>query len=44
VAQSIGISGWLTAWRRQQRFAESGVEGLLRGKTRKPSKAPIATE
>jgi hypothetical protein len=27
---------------RWQRFAESGVEGLLRDKTRKPGKAPIA--
>ena len=27
-------------WRWQQRFAEEGVEGLLRDKTRKPGKAP----
>src|SRR5689334_5769983 len=33
-----------TVWRWQQRFAESGVEGLLRDKTRKPGKAPIAAE
>jgi hypothetical protein len=33
-----------TVWRWQQRFAESGVEGLLRDKTRKPGKAPIAVE
>jgi hypothetical protein len=39
VAQSIGISR-PTVWRWQQRFAESGVEGLLRDKTRKPGKAP----
>jgi hypothetical protein len=31
-------------WRWQQRFAESGVDGLLRDKTRKPGKAPIAAE
>ena len=31
-------------WRWQQRFAESGVEGLLRDQTRKPGKAPLATE
>jgi hypothetical protein len=35
VAQSIGVSR-PTVWRWQQRFAESGVEGLLRDKTRKP--------
>jgi hypothetical protein len=38
VAQSVGISR-PTVWRCQQRFAESGVEGLLRGK---PGKAPLA--
>ena len=43
VAQSIGISR-PTVWRWQQRFAESGVDGLLRDKTRKPGKAPIAAE
>jgi hypothetical protein len=31
-------------WRWQQRFAESGVEGLLRDKTRKPGKAPLAAD
>jgi hypothetical protein len=31
-------------WRWQQRFAEAGVEGLLRDKTRKPGKAPIAAD
>jgi hypothetical protein len=40
VAQSIGVSR-PTVWRWQQRFAEAGVEGLLRDKTRKPGKAPI---
>ena len=43
VAQSIGHSR-PTVWRWQQRFAETGVEGLLRHKTRKPGKAPIAAE
>jgi hypothetical protein len=43
VAQSIGVSG-PTVWRWQQRFAESGVDGLLRDKTRKPGKPPIAAE
>ena len=43
VAQSIGVSR-PTVWRWQQRFAESGVDGLLRDKTRKPGKAPIAAE
>ena len=43
VAQRIGVSR-PTVWRWQQRFAESGVEGLLRDKTRKPGKAPIVAE
>jgi transposase len=43
VAQSVGVSR-PTVWRWQQRFAEIGVEGLLRDKTRKPGKAPIAAE
>jgi transposase len=43
VAQSIGVSRPMV-WRWQQRFAESGVEGLLRDKTRKPGKAPIAAD
>jgi len=29
-------------WRWQQRFAEAGVEGLLRDKTRPPGKAPLS--
>lgn len=28
-------------WRWQQRFAEEGIEGLLRDKTRKPGKPPL---
>jgi hypothetical protein len=43
VAQSIGITR-PTVWRWQQRFAQMGVEGLLRDKTRKPGKAPITAE
>jgi transposase len=43
VAQSIGVSR-PTVWRWQQRFAEAGVEGLLRDRTRKPGKAPIAAD
>jgi transposase len=43
VAHSIGVSR-PTVWRWQQRFSESGVDGLLRDKTRKPGKAPIAAE
>src|SRR2546430_14324372 len=43
VAQSIGGSR-PTVWRWQQRVAESGVEGLLRVKTRKPGKTPPAAE
>ena len=41
VAQSIVVS---RRRRWQQRFAESGIDGLLRDKTRKPGKAPIAAE
>src|SRR6202047_5615460 len=43
VAQRIGVSR-PTVWRWQQRFAESGVDGLLRDKTRQPGKPPIAAE
>jgi Homeodomain-like domain len=31
-------------WRWQQRYAEQGVDGLLRGKTRKPGKVAIPLE
>lgn len=31
-------------WRWQQRFAEEGIEGLLRDKTGKPGKAPVPAE
>ena len=43
IAQGIGLSR-PTVWRWQQRFAEAGVDGLLRDKTRKPGKAPIAAD
>ena len=31
-------------WRWQQRYAEEGIDGLLRDKTRKPGKAPVTAE
>ena len=31
-----------SVWRWQRRFAEQGVDGLLRDKTRKPGKAPLS--
>ena len=37
VAQRIGVSR-PTVWRWQQRFAESGIEGLLRDKTPNPAR------
>jgi transposase len=40
VAARSGISR-PSVWRWQQRFAEEGVDGLLRDKTRKPGKAPL---
>jgi transposase len=43
VAPRVGVSR-PTVWRWQQRFAEAGVDGLLRDKTRKPGKAPLAAE
>jgi transposase len=43
VAETIGVSRPMV-WRWQQRFAEAGVDGLLRDKTRKPGKAPIPAE
>ena len=41
VARRTGASR-PTVWRWQQRFAEEGVEGLLRDKTRKPGKPPLS--
>jgi transposase len=43
VATRLGVSRPMV-WRWQQRFAEQGVGGLLRDKTRKPGKPPIAAE
>ena len=42
VARRTGASR-PAVWRWQQRFAEEGVDGLLRDKTRKPGKAPLST-
>jgi len=41
VARQTGASR-PAVWRWQQRFAEQGVDGLLRDKTRKPGKEPLA--
>jgi transcriptional regulator with XRE-family HTH domain len=41
VAHRAGVSR-PAVWRWQRRFAEEGVDGLLRDKTRKPGTAPIA--
>jgi transposase len=43
VAARLGVSRPMV-WRWQQRFAEEGVDGLLRDKTREPGKAPLAAE
>src|SRR5512132_1440375 len=43
VAGQIGVSR-PAVWRWQQRFAEAGVDGVLRDKTRKPGKAPLSAE
>jgi transposase len=43
VAALLGVSRPMV-WRWQQRFAEAGIAGLLRDKTRKPGKAPIAAD
>jgi hypothetical protein len=40
IARTAGISR-PAVWRWQRRYAEAGVEGLLRDKTRKPGKAPL---
>jgi transposase len=41
-ARRAGVSR-PAVWRWQRRYAEQGVEGLLRDKTRKPGRAPLAT-
>src|SRR3954468_6486314 len=43
VAKRVEVSRPMV-WRWQQRFAEEGVEGLLRDKTRPPGKAPVPPE
>jgi transposase len=43
VAAQVDVSRPMV-WRWQQRFAETGPDGLLRDKTRKPGKPPIAAE
>jgi|SRR6516165_369554 len=40
VAARVGVSR-PTVWRWQQRYAEVGVEGVLRDKTRKPGKSRL---
>ena len=40
IARRVGVSR-PCVWRWQQRYAEAGVDGLLRDKTRKPGKAPL---
>jgi transposase/transposase-like protein len=40
VAREAGISR-PAVWRWQRRYAEAGVDGLVRDKTRKPGKAPL---
>jgi transposase len=39
-ARRVGVSR-PPVWRWQRRYAEAGVEGLLRDKTRRPGKAPL---
>ena len=43
VAGRVGVSR-PAVWRWQQRFAEEGIDGLLRDKTRPPGKAPLSPE
>jgi Homeodomain-like domain/DDE superfamily endonuclease len=43
IAKRVGVSR-PAVWRWQQRFAEEGLEGLLRDKTRPPGKAPVPPE
>lgn len=43
VAHQVGVSR-PTVWRWQQRFAEQGIDGLLRDKTRQPGKLPIPAD
>jgi transposase len=43
IAIQLGVSRPMV-WRWQQRFAEEGVDGLLRDKTHRPGKPPIPAE
>src|SRR5215218_2263194 len=43
VARRAGVSR-PAVWRWQRRYAEEGVDGLLRDKTRKPGKAPLGDD
>ena len=43
IARQAGVSR-PAVWRWQRRFAEEGVDGLLRDKTRKPGKPPLSVE
>ena len=43
VARRVGISR-PAVWRWQARYAEQGVDGLLRDKTRKPGRAPLSAK
>jgi transposase len=43
VARRSGVSR-PAVWRWQQRYAEQGLDGLLRDKTRKPGRAPLPLE
>jgi transposase len=43
VARRAGVSR-PAVWRWQRRYAEAGVDGLLRDRTRKPGKAPLGDE
>lgn len=43
VAREVGVSR-PAVWRWQKRFAEEGVDGLLRDKTRPPGRAPLGPD
>jgi transposase len=43
IARRAGV-GRPAVWRWQRRYAEAGVDGLLRDRTRKPGKAPLGDE
>ncbi len=43
VARRVGVSR-PAVWRWQRRYAEQGVDGLLRDKTRKPGTPPLNSQ